>query len=246
MTQSTSAAKRWDLTEPRHASATPDADSGLSLSGDAVLLMLEVTHRINNEFASLIAIMQRASRGLTDAGAKAVFGEMIDCLFNHAEVHRALAMPERGELIDAADYLGTLCRAISQSKLARRGITLTLLADSQYAMSAQCWMLGMIVSELVTNSARHAFAEAGGDIRVDLRSCGDQMQCCVSDNGAGSAAPSRSPRRSGLKIVERLAMAMAGSIDQHMTGSGARTIIKFPATRIPMHGCVRSFEFAER
>ncbi|HXD46147.1 MAG TPA: histidine kinase dimerization/phosphoacceptor domain -containing protein [Pseudolabrys sp.] len=208
------------------ADLAPDRDAA-----GAVLLLREMTHRINNEFASLIGLMQRASRDLADAKAKAACEGMIECLYSHAEVHHALAMPERDELIDAAGYLGGLCNAISRSRLAQRGITLTLVADRQYATAAQCWMLGMIVSELITNSARHAFAESGGDIRVVLASADGQMQCRVSDNGTRCAGLQPSTRRSGLKIIAALAAAMAGTVDQRLTVRGARTTVRFPAAR---------------
>jgi|SRR5690348_10253829 len=220
---------RSSATAPR--SSHTSADLAPIIQSGAVVLLREVTHRVNNEFASMIGLMQRAARGLTDARSKMVFDGMIECLYSHAEVHRALAMPERDELIDAAGYLGFLCKAISESKLAQRGITLTLVADTQYATSAQCWMLGMIVSELVTNSARHAFVEGGGEIRVDLVSRDDCMQCHVSDNGTHSAGLQPSPRRSGLKIVDTLAAAMAGTVVQRLTARGASTIIRFPAAR---------------
>jgi two-component sensor histidine kinase len=212
----------------RRSSAAPN-DFKQTMDGGAVTLLREVSHRINNEFASLIGLMQRGARELTDARARALLESMVECLYSHAEVHHALAMPERDEMINAAGYLGFLCRAISHSKLAPRGITLTLVADKQYATSAQCWLLGMIVSELVTNSVRHAFTEGGGDICVDLVGRDDRMQCRVSDNGMRPAGFRPSPRRSGLKIVEALAAAMEGTVEQHLTARGARTIIRFPS-----------------
>jgi two-component sensor histidine kinase len=78
-------------------------------------------------------------------------------------------MPEHSTQIDAASYLRQLCQAISLSKLECRGIRLVLAAQSLRMDSEACWRLGMVVSELVTNAARHAFGEGGGEIRVELR-----------------------------------------------------------------------------
>ncbi len=207
-----------------------DPDSTLKFDRGTVFLLREMTHRINNEFASLMGLMSRAARDLTDDRAKAAFEDVAECLCSHAEVHRALAVPEHDDLIDATDYLGSLCRAISRTTLARRGITLTMVGTRQYATAAQCWKLGMIVSELVNNSVRHAFAEGGSRIRVDLGSAGHQLRCRVSDDGKHSTQYRPPSRRSGLTIVETLATAMAGTIEHRATAQGTRAVIRFPAT----------------
>lgn len=220
-------APRAGLVEARQ----PAGGSARTLNFDrgTVLLLREMTHRINNEFASLMGLMARAERDLTDERAKAAFEVVSECLYNHAQVHRALAVPARDDLIDATQYLRSLCEAIRGATLARRGITLTIMASQHYAAAAQCWKLGMIVSELVNNSARHAFAEGGGRIRVDLRSVGNHLRCRVSDDGTRRAHDRPSSRRSGLMIVEALAAAMAGTIEERWTAHGASTLIRFPA-----------------
>lgn len=223
---------------------SPSPATGLSSNGtgSAILLLREMTHRVNNELASLIALIQRAARDLPDTKARTVLENMTECLYGQADVHRALATPECDGQVDASAHLGRLCDAISRSRLAQRGITLTLNADKQLASSTQCWMLGMIVSELITNAARHAFAKGGGDIRIDLVSSDGQMQCGVADNGSHSAQPQGSRRRSGLAIIEGLAAAMGGNVDQRLTPRGARTLIRFPAyaDRSPISTAVHS------
>src|SRR6185312_17380354 len=69
----------------RRSSAAP-TNFTQDLDGSTVVLLREITHRINNEFASLIGLMQRGARELTDARAKALFESMIECLYSHAEV----------------------------------------------------------------------------------------------------------------------------------------------------------------
>lgn len=220
-------APRAGLVEAKQPAGGPDRT--LNFDRGTVLLLREMRHRINNEFTSLMGLMARAARDLTDARARAAFEDVAECLYNHAQVHRALAVPERDDMIDATRYLRSLCEALSGATLARRGITLTIMASQHHAAAAQCWKLGMIVSELVNNSARHAFAEGGGRIRVDLGSVGDQLRCRVSDDGTHCAPDRPSSRRSGLMIVEALAAAMAGTIEQRWTAHGASTLIRFPA-----------------
>ena len=53
-----------------------------------------------------------------------------------------------------------------------QGIELELASRPLKLRSERCWKLGLIVSELITNSARHAFGDRGGTIQVELSASG--------------------------------------------------------------------------
>jgi signal transduction histidine kinase len=48
--------------------------------------------------------------------------------------------------------------------------------------------LALIVQELLTNSAKHAFKGAGGVVRIGLESRGSEAELTVTDNGQGRAS----------------------------------------------------------
>jgi len=77
-------------------------------------------------------------------------------LHNYARVHHALQMPASNDDIDASAYLRELCRSISRSKLEHRNIELVLVECAFRMSSDRCWLMGMIVAELITNAVRHA------------------------------------------------------------------------------------------
>jgi two-component sensor histidine kinase len=133
-------------------------------SSEEHLLLREFTHRANNEFASAISILALAARRSANDEVKIALATAQDRLRNYARVQHALQMPEHGTFIDATAYLRQLCRAISRSKLDCKGIELVFVERPLSMYSERSWRLGMIVSELITNAARHAFNErAGGD-----------------------------------------------------------------------------------
>jgi two-component sensor histidine kinase len=70
--------------------------------------------------------------------------------------------PDHDTPVDAATYLHQLCVSISRSKLENREITLALSAQSLQLPAERCWRLGMILYELITNAARHAFDGGAG------------------------------------------------------------------------------------
>jgi two-component sensor histidine kinase len=189
------------------------------------LLLREFAHRISNEFASAISVISIAAARSANDEVKIALTAAEDRLQNYARVHQALRVPEHGSLIDATSYLRQLCRAISRSRLDVKSVELVLVDRPLRMNSDRCWRLGMIVSELITNAARHAFHESGGVIRVDLRSSQSFVECRVTDNG--TAAANIRPGH-GLEIVEALAKGLDGKIDQQFGPQGATTAVIFP------------------
>jgi two-component sensor histidine kinase len=192
---------------------------------EARLLLREFSHRINNEFASAIGMISVAAGHLANGEAKAALAAVEDRLHNYARVHHALQMPEHSSRIDAAAYLRQLCRAICCAKLNAKGIKLLLVERTFQMDSERCWRLGLIVSELITNSTRHAFRDNGGLIRVELLPSTSFIECRVTDNGTRKSAIRTG---NGTKIIESLAKSLGGTLGQHFGPQGATTVLIFP------------------
>jgi two-component sensor histidine kinase len=192
----------------------------------ANLLLREFSHRINNEFASAIGIVSIACSRTESDVAKATLNSVRNQLYSYAQVHRALAMPEWNLQIDAAESVSGLCRAMSQARLSAEGIELTFVEHSITLKSERCWLMTLVVSELITNAARHAFHRVGGSIRVEISQHDGIIECSVSDNGC--AAVVNQPGY-GSKIIRALAESLGGTIEQHFAQNGTRATLKFPA-----------------
>ncbi len=193
---------------------------------DEQVLVREITHRINNEFASAISVVSLTAARSNSEEVKRALAGILDRLHSYARVHRALQMPSQIASINASEYMRALCQSISQSKLESRGIELVYAESPVELSSERCWKLGMIVAELITNAARHAFGEGGGTIRVELSSTEAFIECRVLDNGAvrGQIQPGQ-----GTKIIEALTRGLDGEITQTFGPNGATSTLVFPA-----------------
>jgi two-component sensor histidine kinase len=195
------------------------------------VLLREITHRVNNEFASAIQVVSFAAAKSPDRNVKAALAAVMEQLHNYARVHHALQMPARNDCIDASAYLRDLCGSISRSKLENRNIELALVA-SQFRMSSErCWLLGMIVAELITNAVRHAFGPQGGTIRIECRASGASVECRVSDNGSASTAHFRPG--SGLRIIEALAQKLDAEFQFNFEEDGSESVLILPIEQDP-------------
>jgi two-component sensor histidine kinase len=194
------------------------------------LLVHELTHRINNEIASMIGVVSRAAARSGNRDVEIALTGVAELLHHHADVYRALQMPEYRTRIDAAEYVKQLCLSISRSKLNDMKISMVLAVRPLSMQSDRCWRLGMIVYELVTNAARHAFNGKGGEIRVELLRSGPFVECRVLDNGSAPAniRPGHIRPGHGLKIIEELVEGLDGRFEQQFGAWGSTSTVIIP------------------
>jgi two-component sensor histidine kinase len=171
-------------------------------------------------------VVSFAAAKSADRNVKAALANVMEQLHNYARVHHALQMPANNDCIDACAYLRELCRSISRSKLENRDIELVLVERLFWMTSERCWLMGMIVAELITNAVRHAFGPEGGTIRIECRTSGQLVECLVSDNGSASVADVRPG--SGLRIIEALAKALGADFRFNIGEDGSQAVLTFP------------------
>ena len=197
------------------------------------VLLHELIHRINNEYSSLISAVSRTAARAVNQDVKVALADILEVLYHHTELHRALQMPEQDKHIDAAAYLEKLCQSISRSKLDDMKIDLVVATSPLQLQSDRCWRLGLIVYELITNAARHAFANGSGQVRVELWRARKFVECSVTDDGS---APADVQRGRGLTIVHELVEDLDGRIYQKFGHTGSRSILTFPYNAEPQRG----------
>jgi two-component sensor histidine kinase len=137
-------------------------------------------------------------------------------------------MPDRGRLAYAARYLQQICFSITKYRLNRLPIRVLFSADDLRLEGERCWKLGLIVSELLTNVARHAqFDARRPELRVELMLAGNVVKCRVSDNGL---APEPIRRGRGLAIVGELASGLGGRVHTSCAAEGYSFLLTFGLT----------------
>jgi two-component sensor histidine kinase len=193
---------------------------------DGSLLLRELNHRIRNELTSAVQTISAKAVHSDSVAVKAALLDVVDFLHQCADVHQALRMPDQGRLTDAARYLQELCLSIAKYRLDRLAIHVLFSADDLRLEGERCWKLGLIVSELLTNVARHAqFDAKDPELRVELMLVGNVVKCRVSDNGS---APEPVRRGRGLSIVGELASNLGGRVHTSCAADGYSFLLTFP------------------
>ena len=119
-------------------------------------------------------------------------------------------------------YLTTLCSALAQSMISdNRAVSIKFTGTGGISTSRNAESIGLIVTELVINSLKHAFDETtkGGEISVAYDVSGTDWQLAVSDNGSGKPDGVFAQPKTGLGtgVVKALAKqldAQCGDIER--------------------------------
>lgn len=195
---------------------------------DGSLLLRELNHRIKNELTSAICAVSAKAVRSDSVAVKAALLDVVDLLHHCADVHRALHMPDQRRLTSAASYLQKLCFSITKYQLDRLAIRVLFSADDLRLEGERCWKLGLIVSELLNNVARHAqFDGRHPELRVELMLTGSAVKCGVFDNGSANEPV---PRGRGLAIIGELASSLGGRVHTSCAAEGSSFLVTFPLT----------------
>ena len=195
---------------------------------DRSLLLRELNHRISNELTCAICTISARAAQSDNVPVKTALLDVVEILHQCADVHRALHMPDQRRLTDVASYLQRLCYSIAKYRLEPLDIRIAFSADDLHLEGERCWRLGLIVSELLTNVARHAQFD-GRDplLRVELMLADNVVKCGVSDNGT-APEPIRCGR--GITIISELAGSLGGRVHISCTADGSAFLLTFPLT----------------
>jgi two-component sensor histidine kinase len=127
--------------------------------------------------------------------------------------------------VDVASYLRALSASIEQQV---DKVAIEFEADEIELSIERAVPLGLILNETVTNSVKHAFGEAGGQIIIRLQAGVGygEARLTIADNGRGVRNPR--PGGSGLKLIDSLARQIGGEVKQESSTDGTSTSVTFP------------------
>ncbi|MEO5806361.1 CHASE3 domain-containing protein [Devosia sp.] len=204
-------------------------------------LLMEANHRIGNSLAtvsSLLGLQMMRTRSPEIKEALEAARQRVHAI---ASAHRRLRLGDDLETTDAAEFLSAVLDDLqgNYSNIEAVQFTRALEPISIYARDATT--LGILVSELVTNSLKHAFPEGrSGTIAVRLfRDPVGVATLEVSDDGQGvSDEALLSEGGLGSVIVKQLAQQFGGKPVYAVADQGGLQVtvavpkIEQPASRI--------------
>lgn len=198
---------------------------------DRDLFLAEVDHRMKNNFAivaGLLDLQKRRAAEPATAEALAIAQMRVDSIARaHRHLYRGTGQPGTVEM---RDYLCDLCTALSEALFLRGGITLSCDADAAAVPRDRAVSIGLVVNELVTNAAKHAFPGRDlGSITVTFRNRTEGgWSLVVSDDGVGlpDTEPAAGPDNGlGSRLIEAFARQAGGRVSADTDRTGTRVTL---------------------
>jgi two-component sensor histidine kinase len=207
------AAFRQALDQVRLREEKDNAEARLQASNERLQAMLhEVNHRVANSLQLVSAFVHLQATTVGDEAAREALESTTQRIGAIAQVHRRLYSSSDVERVDMQDYLVALAEELEQTwstPLSPRRVRVD--AAPVRLKTDRAVSVGIIVTELVSNACKYAYAEGqAGEVRVSLQPEGaDSFRLNVQDDGPGIAAGA-APKGTGLGA--RLIAAMARSL----------------------------------
>jgi two-component sensor histidine kinase len=197
------------------------------------LLLREVYHRVKNNLQMVDGLLVMQSRQTSNPESRQAIQGLRDRVYALGLVHHQLMGSQDLKTFDIAPFLEELSTNLVQGGASQDVVLSTKAIPLDVGLDFAI-PLGLLVTELVTNSLKHAFSDGPGRIEVELTRSGDgALLLVVSDNGQGygeTGAPTRGRKPAlGLGIIDGLVAQLKGTLDVRSQAGGTRTEIRIPA-----------------
>lgn len=199
------------------------------------MLIREASHRVKNNLAMVVSLINLDSDKSQDPGVQATLADLASRIDTIALIHELLYKGEIGAQVRLDAYLEKLCATIVEA-FSGDGLEVglrTRLEPASLDLDSTLYV-GMITSELVTNCLKYGRQPGkalGLEVSLQRKADGDCLELLVADNGPGFPGEGLPSSGSlGWSLVTMLVGELGGRIEV-LPGPGAATRIHLPERR---------------
>jgi two-component sensor histidine kinase len=201
------------------------------------VLLEEMQHRVANSLQIIASIIMMKAKTVESEETRRHLQDAHKRVISVAAVQRHLhasIVPGSPDAVEVKPYLTTLCEALAGSMIGEgRGISLIVSGEGGSVHRRDAESLGLITTELVINSLKHAFTDDSKDGRiiVGFDVSGTDWRLSVADNGIGKPDGAFAQAKSGLGtgIVTALTKQLDAKLDT-VSGPAGTTVSVTHAT----------------
>lgn len=212
-----------DVTLARQEAREKDA-----LVREKQILLQELNHRVANSLQIIASVLMQRVRRVQSEETRSHLRDAHHRVMSIATLQRQLALTGT-EDVSLRAYFAELCASIGASMIADATLlNLTVDADDSVTTADRSVSLGLIVTELVINSLKHAFPgdAASGTIEVGFRTTPESWMLTVTDDGVGVSRDGEQAEPGlGTGIVEALARHLGASVETTDAAPGTKVAI---------------------
>lgn len=187
--------------------------------------LVGINHRIQNslQLGSSFLALQARSSGNTELHS--ALEEARRRLSAVALVHRRLHRGDQIEVVDAGRYIEELCADTFSFMGQDWARHLSLNLAPVMISTDRAVTLGLMLTELMINSNKHAYGGGSGPIEIELIEDRTHLHLIVADKGDGKVSARRG---FGSRVMEGLLVRLGGELAMSDNHPGLRTTITMP------------------
>ena len=193
------------------------------------ILLKEIHHRVKNNLQIISSLMSLQSRKSGDERLSQFLNESKRRVEAIALIHEKLLQDDKVNRVDFKSYLEEL---MNSQKLMNPLVKCTVLSKDATLDLDTAVPLGLIFSEMCSNSIKHAFQNGKEpELRAELKhSNEEEFELIVQDNGIGLPVgfDFNNPSSLGFEIINALTGQINGRIE-YANDDGAKFHVFFPA-----------------
>jgi PAS domain S-box-containing protein len=209
--------------------SAPIAEDG-SAEGD---MLREMQHRVKNHLQMVSSMIRMQSAADDPAASYGLLSRRVEALsLLYDEFSGTGAGPDSGtryDVVAAGGYVSRVAATVGALD-GRKSVRLNVEVDNVYMRTEQAAQLGLLVSELISNTLQHAFADREeGVVEVRLKELGGRrVRLTVSDDGVGMGEDEWPGKGNlGARIVRGLATGLGGEFNVVSTRAGTIITLDF-------------------
>jgi two-component sensor histidine kinase len=186
--------------------------------GHLQILLKEVHHRVKNNLQIISSLMSLQSRTVKDRETVAILNESRRRVEAIALIHQGLYQGDNANQVNFKSYLHEL---MSSQQTMYPHVSYSVESDEAILTLDTAVPLGLIISEMITNSIKHAFDKTNNpSISVQLNKRADDFELLVRDNGCGLSSDFDllNPVSLGTEII----VSLVDQIDAKITNSNVQ------------------------
>ena len=186
-------------------------------------LLLELQHRVKNNFASIASVLRLQISSTPSEDIKAELNAALGRVESFAQAYEFLYHDaDYSGDVDMRVYLDGLAQALAASLGSSRDIQILCNAEAVEMPRDRAIVIGLLVNEVVNNSVKHAFGpDRGGEIRIAFRTEAADYRLVVSDDGRGISGDGR-PGSLGIRLIRGLTAQANGTVETTTGDQGTR------------------------
>ena len=193
-------------------------------------LMKEIHHRVKNNLQMIVALLDLQQSSAKNPDVSVVLNDAGSRVKSIALIHQSLYKGDTDMVtIGFNRYIAELCDSLIYSYKRSEHIDTKLDIDEISMPFDRAVILGLLITELITNVLKHAFDEnAGGELLIRIKNDEKGIKMVVQDNGVGLPESFDQKESSfGLDLINSFVQDLGGEIAfSSETGTRVEVIIK--------------------